>query len=375
MAYRIFEVSNNRLLRDFINLPYKLYKDDPNWVPLLKILTRQTVRGKNNALFSHGTHITYVLKDKNKTVARLIAGIDEKANAEKGMKRGYITMFECINDKEAAFMLFDAAKAWLSERGIEFIEGPVSPSDGDDYRALLLKGYDTPPVLFDAYNPPYYLELFEAYGFTKYRDYYAFHFVANRFPSDRFLKAVDYSMKKYNFRIDTVKLKDLDREIGDIRKVLFKAVPESWEHFVIPSVEDIKKEANMLMKFLDPDLICIARKNDTDEPIGFVVGAPDYNQVFIRMNGTLFPFGIFKFLYYRKKITRVRIFIQFVIPEYQGRAVNAAIFYNYMKIGEGKGLTEAEGSTVGEENAQALRVLEAAGGERYKAYRMYRLAI
>jgi hypothetical protein len=95
----------------------------------------------------------------------------------------------------------------------------------------------------------------------------------------------------------------------------------------------------------------------------------------MKMNGTLFPLGIFKFLYYRRKITRVRIFIQFVIPEYQGRAVNAAIFYNYMKIGESKGLTEAEGSTVGEENAQALRVLEAAGGERYKAYRMYRMDI
>ncbi|MFO7611287.1 MAG: hypothetical protein R6W99_02200, partial [Clostridia bacterium] len=303
------------------------------------------------------------------------AGIDEKANTEKDMKRGYITLFECINDKEAAFMLFDAARAWLSERGMEFIEGPVSPSGGDDYRALLLKGYDTPPVLFDTYNPPYYLELFESYGFKKYRDYYAFHFIADRFPSDRFIKAVDYSMKKYNFRIDTVKLKHLDNEIDDIRKVLLQAVPESWEHFVIPSAEDIKKEASMLMRFLDPDLICIARKKDTDEPIGFVVGAPDYNQVFIKMNGTLFPFGIFKFLYYRKKITRVRIFIQFVIPEYQGRAVNAAIFYNYMKIGDRKGLTEAEGSTVGEENAQALRVLEAAGGERYKAYRMYRMDI
>ncbi|MFO7611849.1 MAG: hypothetical protein R6W99_05100 [Clostridia bacterium] len=101
MAYSIFEVTNNRLLRDFINFPYRLYKDDPNWVPLLKMLTRQTVKGKNNALFSHGTHITYVLKEGGTTVARLIAGIDEKANTEKDMKRGYITLFECINDKEA----------------------------------------------------------------------------------------------------------------------------------------------------------------------------------------------------------------------------------------------------------------------------------
>ncbi len=157
---------------------------------------------------------------------------------------------------------------------------------------------------------------------------------------------------------------------------MLKAVPESWgDHFVIPSVEDIKKEANMLMRFLDPELVSIARLNDTGEPIAFVVGTPDYNQVFMKMNGRLLPFGIFKLLYYKKKITRIRIFMQFVIPEFQGRAVNAAIFYNYMKNAERKGLIEAEGSTVGEENAQALRVLEAAGGDRYKTYRMYRLDI
>ncbi|MCD6321844.1 MAG: hypothetical protein J7L77_02345 [Clostridiales bacterium] len=376
MNYKIVEVTNNRLLREFIDLPYKLYKDDPNFVPFIKLYTRQTVKGKNNMLFSNGIHVTYILKDNKKTIGRLIAGIDYKTNKETDSKRGYISLFECINDEQAAFMLFDYAKTWLKERGMDWIEGPISPSDGDDFRALLFKGFDSPPVLFDSYNPKFYLDLFETYGFKHHRDYHAFHFTADTFPSDRFVKVVEYSMKKYNFRIDTVNLKNIDHEIEDIRKILLKAVPESWGgHFVIPSVEDIKKEANMLMKFLDPELVCIARKNETNEPIGFVVGTPDYNQVFAKMNGTLFPFGIFKLLYYRKKITRVRIFMQFVIPEFQGRAVNAAIFYNYMLNAERKGLIDAEGSTVGEENAQALRVLEAAGGDRYKTYRMYSINI
>lgn len=371
MSYKIVEVTNKRLLKEFIDLPYKLYKDDPNWVPLIKLLTKQTVNGKNNMLFSNGIHITYILQKDGETAGRLIAGIDFKTNEEKKLKRGYISLFECINDVKAASIMFDYAKDWLRKKGMEWVEGPVSPSDGDDYRALLQRGFDSPPVLFDSYNPEYYLDLFETCGFTKFRDYYAFHFVSERFPSDRFVKVVEYSMKKYGFRIDSVNLKDIDNEIKDIRKILLKAVPDSWTNFVIPSVEDIKKEANMLMKFIDPELICIARLNETNEPIGFVVGTPDYNQVFSKMNGTLLPFGIFKFLYYRKRITRVRIFMQFVIPEFQGRAVNAAIFYNYMQIAGRKGLIDAEGSTVGEENAQALRVLEAAGGERYKTYRMY----
>ena len=371
----IVEVTGNRLLREFINLPYRLYKDDPYWVPIPKLLTRQTLKGKNNALFANGEHITYILREDKKTIGRLVAGYDRVSNEEKNIKKGYVSLFECINDQDAANMLFNHAKKWLREKGMEFMEGPTSPSDGDDYRALLFKGYDSPPVLFDTYNPEYYHELFKNYGFTKYRDYHAFHFTADKFPTDRFVKVVEYSMRKYNFRIDTADMKNIDREIRDIRKILIQAVPPSWDTFAIPSEEDIRKEADFLLRFIDPELVSIARRNDNDEPIGFVLGTPDYNQVFMKMNGTLFPTGIFKYLYYRRKIDRVRIFIQFVIPEYQGRAVNAAIFYNYMKNAERKGIKEAEGSTVGEENAQALRVLEAAGGERYKTYRMYRINI
>jgi hypothetical protein len=371
MEYQLIEVNSKRQLKEFIDLPYRLYKNDPNWVPPLKILTRQTVMGKNNALFSNGEHITFIVKKDNETVGRLIAGFNRWNNEKMNIRKGYITLFECINDQKVADMMFDYAHSWLKEKGMEYIEGPTSPSDGDDFRALLYKGYDSPPVLFDSYNPEYYHDLFKSYGFVKYRDYHAFHFTADSFPSERFVKVVEYSMKKYNFRIDTVNLKKIDREISDIRKILVQAVPPSWDTFAIPTEEDIKKEANFLMKFIDPELISIARKNDTNEPIGFVVGTPDFNQVFIKMNGRLLPFGVFKYLYYKKKITRIRIFMQFVIPEFQGRAVNAAIFYNYMKNAERKGLTDAEGSTVGEENAQALRVLEAAGGDRYKTYRMY----
>lgn len=375
MSYELVEVKNRRQMKEFIDLPYRLYKDDPNWVPLLKILTHQTIRGKNNALFQNGEHITYIVRKSGNTIGRLITGVDYVTNKEKDMKRGFITLFECENDQRAADILFEASRNRLKEKGMEFIEGPMSPTDGDDYRGLLFKGYDSPPVLFDSYNPEYYHDLFKNSGFEKYRDYYAFHFTADRFPSERFVKVVEYSMRKYDFRIDTVNLRKIDREIQDIRKVLLKAVPKSWVHFAIPSEEDIKKEAKFLMKFIDPELISIARKNKTDEPIGFVVGTPDYNQVFMKMNGKLFPFGVFKYLYYRKHITRIRIFMQFVVPEFQGRAVNAAIFYNYMKNAERKGLTDAEGSTVSEENAQALKVLAAAGGDRYKTYRMYRMNI
>ncbi len=200
MEYKIIEVTNKRLLKDFIDLPYDLYKNDPYWVPLIKLYTRQTIKGKNNMLFSNGIHITYILKNGKKTIGRLIAGIDNKTNKETDSKRGYITLFECINDQHAASMLFDKAVSWLRDKGMEWIEGPISPSDGDDYRALLYKGFDSPPVLFDSYNPKYYLDLFETYGFTKNRDYHAFHFTADRFPSDRFVKVVEYSMKKYNFQ-------------------------------------------------------------------------------------------------------------------------------------------------------------------------------
>ncbi|MBN2852294.1 MAG: N-acetyltransferase, partial [Clostridia bacterium] len=316
MTYSIVEAKTRKQIMDFIKMPFKLYEDDPNWVAPLTMIMKKTLLGPNNPLFANGVHVLLLLKEGSKTVGRIVTGIDEKVNEEKNTKRGYIALFECIEDRQAAFMLLDASKKWLKDRGMTFIEGPCSPTNGDDYKGLLVEGFNMPPSLMCSYNPKYYVDYFEEYGFVFEKDLFAFYFESKAFPLDRFEKVVAYSQKKYNFRVDTVDKKKLDREIRDIHTILEKAVPESWVHFSIPSIEDIRKEANALLPFIDEDFVYIARSNIDDAPLGVVVGCPNFNEVFQKMNGNIFPFGVFKFLYYKNKIKSLRMFVQFVVPEY-----------------------------------------------------------
>jgi len=375
MSYKIIEVKTNSQLNEFIKLPYEIYKGDKNFVAPLNFMIKKTLKGKDNPLFDNGPHKMFLLKDDKKCIGRILTGFDEKINKEKGFKTGYISLFECIDDKKAAFMLFDTCKTWLQKNKMTDMMGPMSPTNGDDYKGLLVEGFEHMPSLLCSYNPKYYIKFFEEYGFKNGKDHYAFLFLPEAFPLDRFKRVVNYAMKKYDFRIDKANKRKIDRDLKDIHTVLLKALPDSWEHLIVPSPEEIKKEANALLPFIDEDFIFIARSNKDDSPIGFVVGCPNFNEVLQKMNGNVFPTGIFKFLYYRNKMESLRLFIQFVVPEYQGRAVNIAIFYNYLKNAKDKGYKWAEGGTIGEENWQALKAMEATGGKRYKTYRLYTLDI
>lgn len=227
----------------------------------------------------------------------------------------------------------------------------------------------------NSYNPPYYVDYFIKYGFLKERDLYAFYLDGVDFPGERYERVTAYAMRKFKFRVDRVNLKQLDREVSDIRKVLLKTVPERWVTFRMPSIDDIIKEAKKLMSIIDTDFIYIARREQDDEPIGFVVAAPDYNRVLHKLKGRLFPFGFIKFLYYKKRIDAVRIFMQFVVPEYEGKAVNGTIFYSIFKAAKQKGMTSGEGSTIGEDNLRSIASVEDIGGELYRIYRMYTMDI
>lgn len=367
---KIFKVNTNKDFKKFINLPWDLYSEDNNWVPPLKKDLMNTITGKNNPLYKCGPVSLFIAEKNNKVVGRIMVGIDEKLNKEKQFKRGYISLFESVKDKEIAFKLFNTAETWLKERGIEEIWGPVSPTKGDDYKGLLVKGFDGSPVLLNSYNPIYYENFLIDYKFKKERDSFAYFFSPKTFPKERYDKVVNYAMKKFNFHINSLNLKNIDEDIKNVYEILKQSLPQRW-NMTIPSVDEIKKEFTALLPFIDPELIYIARKNDTNEPIGFVVAAPDYNQVLKKMNGNLFPLGILKFYYYKKRISAMRIFIQFVIPKYEGKAVNGAIFYQLFKKAREKGIVSVEGSTIGEDNIRSIKSVEDAGGIHYRTYRIY----
>jgi hypothetical protein len=370
----IAEVKTRRGLNEFIGLPYRLYRGDPNFVPPLRMQVKDILTEKKNMLFGYGPHVLFLAKKDGKAIGRILAGIDEGFNSDNNLRSSWFALFECEHDEEAALALLKACEAWASAQGMDMLRGPVSPDNGDDYRGLLVMGFDGPPALLNSYNPRWYSEFFMGCGFRKDEDLYAYYFDQEIFQRDKLQEIVPYAMKKFNYRIDPVDKKQLRREVTDIQRILSDTIPKlEGDWMAVPSVDDVEKEARFLLPMVDADFICIARENGTDRPVGFVVAIPEYNQAFRQLkNGRLLPFGVFKFLRYRKRINALRVFVQFVVPDWQNKAVNAAIFLHIFRKAKEKGIYSADGSTIGELNLPSRLSVENLGGKHYRTYRTYR---
>ena len=367
----ITPVETKRDWRVFINLPWLLYKNDPHWVPPLKSEMWNTVNPKKNPLMKLGPYQYFLAWRDGQPVGRIGTGIDEKLNREKNKKEGYITLFETVNDYAVAKELFDAALGWLKERGMTAVTGPQSPTNGDDYRGLLIKGFDSAPVLLNSYNPPYYVDFFDRYGFTKFFDRYAFYYDLSKPLTKRFEESVDLLKKRYKFTTRNLNLKKLDQELVGIQKLLVRAWPENWPDMVPPSLDEIKDEVNQLLPVADQDLLVVA-EDEHGEIVGLAIALPDYNQVFKKLNGRLFPIGFIKFLWYKKKINGGRSLILMVDPAFHKKGVSSAMYLHMFQSAMRKGYKYGEGSTIHEFNTKMVNDAIRAGGELYKIYRIYR---
>ena len=370
----LVEVKTSRELSEFIALPYRLYRDDPNFVPPLRSQMKSMLFGGGNPLFDRGPHSLWLCRDGKKAVGRIMVGIDERYNEENGSASAWISLFECIHDEDAAAMLLGAAEDWASRRGMSFLRGPDSPDQGDSYRGLLVMGFDGPPALMNSYNPAWYGGFFEKYGYVKSLDLYAYALETDKVVTERSSRVIQAAMKRFGYHVDYLDMANLDRDLHDLHDILARTIP-AWpgERMAVPEFSDVQKLAASMLPIAEPDLICIARTDDGGEPVGFVVALPEYNQVFRHIrNGRLFPFGFMKFAYYRKKITAVRVFMQFVVPEWQGRAVNNAIFYRMCETARRKGYLTGDGSSIGETNMPSRLSVEKLGGVHYRTYRMYK---
>lgn len=369
MSVTIKTVETRRARRDFLHMPWRIYRGDPNWVPPLIAKMRRTIDARSNGYLKRGPYRLFVAYRDGRPAGRIMAGVDESTNAAKNCRDGWFSLFESIEDYEAAQTLLDAAGTYLAGLGCDRMRGPVSPTGGDDYRGLLIQGFDSPPVLMDSYNPPYYQKFFERYGLEKFGDWYAYR-LSYRMPKNP--RAVEYAQERYGFHLDRLDLAHLDREVHDIYHILQRAMPE-WPDQVPPTLAQVEEIARGLKAYADPDLIYIARAGG--QPIGFSITMPDLNQALIHLNGWLLPFGWLKFLYWRRRIEALRFFVLFVVPEWRRKGVTAAIYVRTFEAAGRKGIKWGEGSTIREENLPMRRDVEGAGGEHYKTYRVYSRAL
>ena len=374
---KIRELGRNKdELMQFINFAWEIYKDDANWVaPLKSDLLKVFLGSDISKKLDCGPHTFFMVFENGEPLARVLVGINEKMNLKRNIKTGYFSYFETVNYTKVVKCLMDHAVNWLKKQDINRLIGPLTPNDDVDNRGLLIEGFDSPPVLMSSYNLTYYQQLLEEYGFKKDADFFAYYCDNFDMARARVDKIASFAMKKYHFKIDRIDLKQVDREIKDIIKIIELIVAHGqeeengFEYSSPPSYEEFSLEVKKLLPFVDKDFIYIARSGDA--PIGFVLALPDYNQVLKKMNGKLLPFGFIKYLWYKNRIDGIRGFAQYVIPRFRNKAVNAAIFQKILLAAEKKKYRYIEGSSINENNLKSRRVFENTGIKPYKIYRVY----
>jgi GNAT superfamily N-acetyltransferase len=369
---QLVEVKSKKEAKRFLDVARELYKGDSNWVCPLDNDIEAIFDPARNSYFKHGEAIRWVLEDdKGAVIGRVAAFINNKKAYEFEQPTGGMGFFECVNNREAAFKLFDVCKLWLADRNMEAMDGPVNFGENDNFWGLLVDGF-IPPSYGMNFNPPYYKDYFEAYGFNPYFEQVTNHLdVTKPFP-DRFWKIADWVSKKPGFTYEHFKISQADKYIKDLKKVY----DEAWvyhEHFTPLDEEEIRESLKKAKPILEEEIIWFAYHDG--EPIAFLVMFPDVNQIFKHFNGKLNFWNKLRFLYYKKRkaMTRTRITVMGVSPKFQRYGIESAIFKKLRwAFDKRPHYTEVELSWVGDFNPKMQALHEAVGGKFGKKHITYR---
>jgi len=365
---KIRKVASSKDLNSFIKLPWKIYKNDPHWVPPLLIDVKKLLNKKKNPFFLHSEADLFLAEKDGEIVGRIAAILNNNHNKYHNEKTAFFGFFESINDQEISNKLFETAKNWAKQKGMDTMRGPTNFTINDTC-ALLLEGFDSSPVIMMPYNPKYYIDLLEQAGFQNAKTLLAYHFTADMPIPERFIKFADRVLQDKELKIRNINLKKLDDEIKLVRDIFNNAWEGNWG-FVPLTEEETEFLAEDMKAGIDPDIVFMAEVNG--EPAGFSLTLPDYNVIFKKINGRLFPFGLFKLLMGKNKIKRVRVIILGVTKKYQKkRGLAPALYYETYLRGKNKGYQEGEFSWILEDNVLMNRAMEGLGAKVYKKYAFF----
>jgi GNAT superfamily N-acetyltransferase len=370
---KILPVNNKKRQKEFLKVPKMLYMDDPVWVCPLDMDINNIFNPSKNTYFKHGTAQRWILHDDfGRPAGRIAAFIDYNTSKLQDQPTGGVGFFECINDQECAGMLFDTAVDWLRGKGMKAMDGPVNFGETDSYWGLLVDGF-THPSYEIAYNPPWYRELFESYGFRTYYKQEGFHLdLKKEFPS-RFMKIAEWVAKKPEYSFRHFNWKEQEKLVNDFAEVFNEAWASFKENFEPLKPEYIHRTLKKARTIIDEEFIWFAYRED--KPIAIYLMYPDVNQVLKHLNGKLHLFNKIKFLYLLKKktINRTRGVLMGVIPKYQGLGIESAIIWNLVQVFKRKPhYREIEFSWVGDFNPKMRKIFMSVGSIPAKHYITYR---
>ncbi len=373
-AVEISQVHDQKEKNAFIKFPWRIYRDDPAWVPPLILERKEFLDREKHPFYKHGDAALFLARRDGEIVGRIMASDDPNYNALHETNVGCFGLFESINDKEVAGALFAAAEEWLRAKGRTEAMGPVDYST-NYVCALLIDGFQHPPTLLTSHNPPYYADLIEAHGFVKAKDWYAWWFAEYPEAAARLRKIALARSAKHQVKVRPINVKKLDDEGQKIRAVYNQAWEKNWGFVPFTEVE-ADHMAKELKPILVPPTTLIAEIGD--EPVGFVIGVPDINVALRHINGRLFPYGLpiglIKLLYYRTKIRTGRLIALGVVEKHRRSGIAETLVLHVMEEAFRRGFAGELSMTL-EDNVMVNRFIEAVGASRYKTFRIYQRSL
>ena len=362
------ELGNRRQLKTFIKFPWRIYRHDPNWVPPLILDQLQFFTPGKNPYFSHSTAQLFMAFRGDEPVGRISAHENNQHIQVHKDGAGFFGFFECIDDHAVANALFGVASTWLGERGLKTMRGPVSFSVNHE-AGLLLDAFDEPPLIRMTYNPPYYAGLIEGYGLQKIQDLYAYVMFESEEIPERLRSISDRVLEDPKLVVRTVAVRDFKNEMERIKKIYAEAWSENWGAVPLTD-EEFDRIVGELRLIYDRDLFFIAEYDG--EPAGMSLVLPDMNQALKRAGGRLFPWGLLKILWYRRKINAWRMPILGVRQEHRLRGIEVVfVCRTYDVAKKNRNYRKGELSWLLESNTAANALLKRLGARRSKTYRIY----
>lgn len=374
-TFHLIEVKEKSTVKDFLSFPSRLYKADKKWVRPLDDDIEAIFDKSKNKNFRQGDAIRWLLKDgSNQTVGRVAAFYNEKTAKKNNQPTGALGFFDCIDNQSAANMLFDTCLRWLKDKGLEAMDGPVNFGERDSFWGCLVDGFSD-PIYNMPYNFPYYQKLFETYGFQNYFNQYTYGRALTpegldpviQEKANRIARNPDYTFK-------TISWKNNDKFAEDFMIIFNKA----WASF--PGVKKISKtHALGLLKKMKPimDTRLVHYAYYKNEPIAFFIMMPDLYQIIRKFNGKFHSINKLRLVYnlrYRKTCTRIIGRIFGVVPEHQGKGLEAGLVKAFEKIVLKPDFhyKELQMNWIGDFNPSMMKVAEQIGAKILKTHVTYR---
>jgi GNAT superfamily N-acetyltransferase len=356
----------------FVRMAWRIYAQDPLWVPPLIGDQMEFIDPARGVFFRHGEAELFLAYRGDRPVGRISAHVNRRHDERFGGAKGFIGFFECEEDPGTAGWLFNAAENWLRSRGRTEAEGPMSFGVYDEL-GILVDGFTTPPYLMTVHNPPYYGGLFEACGWEKAVDWYGFRGrkgVTDEQLDPRYARLAEKVVSRAGITFRPMDIRgSLDREAGIVKAIFADAWDGNWGH--VPFSEgEFERLKKALASTVVAPLSLVAEQEG--KPIGFTLSLYDANVAVRKVNGRLFPFGFLTLLREIPRTARFRLILMGVTRAYRGKGIEAALYTKVIEEGIRLGFTEVETSMIVETNEAMMSSIGRLQVERYKTWRIFR---